>query len=124
MRKQGYENWGNELQHFKEFWSFLNDLAASEARCSCRAGKCGPPFCAIRKCAPKKGVDACPLCNEYPCPKILGIARGYVTMLADGQRMKDIGIGTWIQEQEERRKTGFAYTDIRILPYEIPDGEV
>lgn len=120
MRKEGYENWGKELPHFGEFWSFLNDLADSESRCSCRAVKCGPPFCTIRKCAPNKGIDVCPFCNEYPCSKILGIAKGYVTMLADGQRMKAIGIDAWVQEQEERRKTGFAYADIRVLPYYVP----
>jgi hypothetical protein len=27
----------------------------------------------------------------------------------------------WIQEQEERRKTGFAYVDIRTNPYNVPD---
>lgn len=121
MHKEGYDNWSKDLPQFSEFWKFLNDLAESESRCSCRAGQCGPPFCGIRKCAAKKGVDACPFCDEYPCRKILGIAKGYVTMLADGQRMKTIGIDAWIQEQEERRKTGVAYADIRILPYEIPD---
>jgi hypothetical protein len=123
MRKEGYENWGKELAHFVEFWSFLNNLADSEVRCSCRAGKCGPPFCGIRKCAQEKGVEVCIYCKEYPCQMILDIARGYVSMLADGQRMKDIGIDTWIKEQEERRKTGFAYCDIRVLPYQVPGGE-
>ena len=42
-------------------------------------------------------------------------------MLADGHRMKAIGIDAWIQEQEERKQTGFAYSDIRVLPYNIPD---
>jgi hypothetical protein len=120
MRKEGYQNWGKELPQFAEFWAFLNDLAESESRCSCRGGKCGPPFCSIRTCVPKKGVDACPFCAEYPCDKVLGIARGYVTMLADGKRMKEIGINRWTLEQEKRRKTGFAYADIRVSPYEIP----
>jgi len=123
MRNGGWDVWSKDFPHFHDFWIYLNDVADSEARCSCRAGQCGPPFCGIRKCAPKKGVDACPFCPEYPCAKILGIAKGYVTMLADGRRMKDIGIDAWIQEQEERKKTGFAYADVRVLPYEIPDGE-
>ena len=42
-------------------------------------------------------------------------------MLGDAKRMKDKGINTWIQEQEDRRKTGFAYVDIRYYPYEVPD---
>lgn len=116
MRKEGYENWGSELPHFVEFWSFLNDMADSEARCSCREGKCEPPFCGIRKCAQEKSINVCPFCEEYPCQKIMG----YGTMLADAQRMKTIGFNAWTQEQEERKDTGFCYADVRIYPYEVP----
>lgn len=121
MRKEAWDQWGVEIPGFKEFWSFLNDLTESEQRCSCRSGVCGPPFCGIRKCAQKKGVEVCPFCEEYPCHRILGLAKGYVLMLADAERMKSIGIDSWIGEQEERRKTGFAYVDIRCHPYEVPD---
>ena len=41
------------------------------------------------------------------------LARRYPTLLADGQRMNKIGIEDWIQEQEERRRSGFAYADVR-----------
>lgn len=121
MHKEAWDLWGQEIPKFREFWSFLNGLAESESRCSCRGGQCGPPFCGIRKCAPQKGVDVCPFCDDYPCERILGLAKGYVTMLADGKRMKEIGLEAWIQEQEERRKTGFSYVDIRCHPYEVPD---
>jgi hypothetical protein len=121
MRKAGWEFWGGEQANFKEFWAFLNRLAEMESDCSCRSGKCGPPFCAIRKCVLGKGLDACPFCDEYPCSRVLGIAQGYVTMLADGKRMKEKGLDVWIEEQEERRKTGFAYADIRNYPYSVPD---
>jgi len=121
MQKEGWDIWGKENLNFTEFWSFLNQLADSESRCSCRGGECGPPFCGIRKCATTKGIDVCPFCDEYPCERILGIAKGYPALLGDAQRMKDKGINTWIQEQEERRKTGFAYVDIRYYPYEVPD---
>ena len=59
--------------------------------------------------------------ETYPCERILGLAQGYATMLADGKRMKAVGIDAWIAEQEERRKAGFAYADIRCYPYEVPD---
>jgi hypothetical protein len=121
MQKDGWDNWGQEEPHFKEFWSFLNRLVDSESKCSCREGKCGPQFCGIRKCAQTKGIEICPFCNEYPCDRILGVAKGYPTMLADAQRMKEKGIDSWIQEQEERRKTGFAYVDIRYYPYSVPE---
>jgi hypothetical protein len=121
MKKEGWEYWGKEETNFKEFWRFLKKLAEMEPDCSCRTGKCGPPFCGIRKCAEKKGLDACPFCNEYPCYRILGIAEGYVNLLGDGKRMKEKRLDVWIAEQEERRKTGFAYSDIRNQPYSISD---
>ena len=121
MRKEGYEHWGQGIPGFKEFWQFLGGLAESESRCSCRGGDCGPPFCGIRKCAQQRGVEVCPFCQEYPCKRIDGIAKGYPTLLADGKRMKEIGLEAWIDEQEERAKTGFAYVDIRCYPYEVPD---
>jgi hypothetical protein len=121
MHKEGWDFWGGEQTNFNEFWAFLNKLAEMESDCSCRPGKCGPPFCAIRKCAQDKGLDACPFCDDYPCNRILGLAQGYVTMLADGKRMKEKGLDAWIEEQEERRKTGFAYSDIRNHPYSVPD---
>jgi hypothetical protein len=120
MHREGWDQWGTGIPGFKEFWSFLDGLADSEARSSCRAGACGPPFCGIRKCAQQKGVEVCPFCDGYPCNRILGLAEGYVSLLADGKRMKTIGMEKWIAEQEERRKTGFAYVDIRCHPYEVP----
>jgi hypothetical protein len=121
LRKEGMEAWGQSMPDFEQFWRFLNGLAESESRCSCREKTCGPPFCTIRKCAPEKNVKVCPFCDEYPCERILGLAKGYVMMLADGKRMKEIGIEKWIEEQEERKATGFAYLDIRCHPYDIPD---
>ena len=38
-----------------------------------------------------------------------------------GARMTSIAMDAWIADQEERRKTGFAYVDIRCHPYDIPD---
>jgi hypothetical protein len=121
MHKQGWDYWGREQANFKEFWAFLNKLSEMESDCSCRSGKCGPTFCGIRKCAQAKDIETCPFCEEYPCHRILGIAQGYVTMLADAKRMKEKGLDAWIKEQEKRRKTGFAYSDIRYQPYSIAD---
>lgn len=121
MRREGYEYWGVELEGFEPFWKFLNRLVESESNCFCRNGICGAPFCGIRKCARAKGIDICVNCQEYPCKKILGLAKGYTMLLAEGKRMKEIGIDAWVKEQEERAKTGFAYVDIRCQPYDIPE---
>ncbi len=121
MRRGGWDHWGDTIDGFRGFWSFLQDLAGSEPRCSCREEHCGYPPCGIRKCAKRKGITVCPFCAEYPCSRIQALARGYPTLLADGQRMLGLGIEAWIEEQEARRKTGFCYVDIRCEPYEVPD---
>ena len=121
MQKEGYEQWGHNIPGFVDFWEFLNGLVESESTHSCREDTCGAPFCTIRKCARQKNVDLCISCEAYPCERIQGLAKGYPTLLADGKRIKDIGIEAWIEEQEERAKTGFAYVDIRCYPYEVPD---
>ena len=56
-----------------------------------------------------------------PASECWASPQGYPTMLADGQRMKAKGLSAWVLEQEERRKTGFAYVDIRCYPYQVPD---
>ena len=121
MRKDGYEHWAPDaMPGFTDFWTFLEGLAEPEAPSSCRDETCGASFCTIRTCARERSVDVCPSCDDYPCHRIEALARGYPTLLHDAKRMKEIGIEAWIEEQEERAATGFAYTDIRCYPYEVP----
>jgi len=119
MKKDGWEYFGPHFENFEAFWKFLAKLSEVGSHC-CRNDNCGARFCTIRKCAREKGVDVCVFCAEYPCRRIESIAKGYPTLLADGQRIKAIGLDAWIAEQEERAKTGFAYVDIRCYPYEVP----
>lgn len=121
MRKEGYDFWGNDIPGFDAFWKFPGDLARSEESCTCRGGHFGPPFFVIRKCATSQGIALCPLCDEHSCHRVRGIAGGYPTLLADGARMKERGLEAWIAAQEQRAKTGFAYADIRVHPYGIPE---
>ncbi|MBC7170213.1 DUF3795 domain-containing protein [Candidatus Bipolaricaulota bacterium] len=118
--KEGYDDWGQELPNFREFRAFLDHLCDPDRSCpGCRA-EGGPPFCGIRKCARKRGVEICPQCPDYPCHRIAALAEGYPTLIPDGRRMQRIGVPAWIAEQEERASTGFCYADIRCRPYEIP----
>ncbi len=113
---------GKELdQKFDGFCKLLNWLVESEAKVSCREGTCDPPFCTLRKSARDKNVDVCPLCEEHPSDLITGFAEGYVTLLADGKRMTDIGLDRWIEDQVARKSAGFANVDIRFYPYHLPD---
>jgi hypothetical protein len=44
------------------------------------------------------------------------LTKRYVTLLGDGERMREIGIDLWIQEQDARQARGFAYVDLRAEP--------
>lgn len=121
LSKEGIEYWGEGLPGFKDFWAFLDRISDPDGSCPrCRQGG-GPPFCGIRKCARERKIDVCVECSDYPCKRIDGIAKGYPTLIADGIRMKELGLDKWVAEQQERARTGFAYVDIRCHPYEVPD---
>jgi hypothetical protein len=121
MRKEGWEYWGESFPRFKEFWKFLNDMSEPKKSCpGCRQDG-GPPFCGIRKCARKKGLDLCIECEEWPCSRIEGLAAGYVNLIPDSERHKRIGTARWLKEQKARAATGFCYCDIRCHPYTVPD---
>jgi hypothetical protein len=55
----------------------------------------------------------CPSCAEYPCRRIEELAKGYVTLLADGKRMTEIGLDRWVEQPETRKATRSAYVDVR-----------
>ena len=114
MCKEGWEHYGASVHEgFEEFWRVLGTLAETDETCpGCRGG-CGFPGCEIRVCAREREVEVCPLCEDFPCEHIEGLAQAYPTLIADGERMREIGLEQWLAEQEERRATGFAYADIR-----------
>lgn len=121
MAEEGYDTWGTDIPGFKNFWEFLTNLCHPETSCAgCRQGG-GPPFCSIRRCSKEKDIDVCPYCEEYPCSKIEELGKGYPTLIADGKRMKQIGIDQWIEEQKKRENTPFVYSDIRCYPYSVPE---
>jgi hypothetical protein len=120
LHKADFEEWGHSLSGFQEFWSLLNQLKEVEDDRCCRTGKCGAPFCAARKCAIERQVEVCPHCQDYPCERLRAFAKGEPLLLADGQRMVEIGLDAWVEEQEARREAGFCYADIRCYPYYYP----
>ncbi|MBD3182846.1 DUF3795 domain-containing protein [Candidatus Poribacteria bacterium] len=75
------------------------------------------PNCKFIKCAQDKGIEACPLCDEYPCEDIMKFDNdGYIhhkTVLQHGLRIKEIGIPAWLVEQKKRwscNQCGRGYT--------------
>lgn len=114
MRTEGWEHYGEAVYpESEEFWRVLGHLAETDETCpGCRDG-CGFPGCEIRACARERDVETCPLCDDYPCEHIAALAGRYPTLIADGERLREIGLEAWIEEQEQRRAIGFAYADIR-----------
>jgi hypothetical protein len=115
MAKDGWPWFGPHLYpEFKMFWEVLEKLSEfnEDDGKNCKTG-CGNPGCEIRKCAKEKSVELCPMCAEFPCEHVNALAKGYGNLIPDGKRIKDIGVEKWLEEQEERRRAGFCYSDIR-----------
>lgn len=99
------------IKEFPNFSKFLDELTKFD--CTCRTGG-GPVTCKIRLCARKKGISACPFCDDYPCAIIKNYTKVHPTTIEDGKRLKEIGLEAWVKEQEERAKHGFVYEAICI----------
>jgi hypothetical protein len=120
LSNEGVEYWGPSIPGFRPFWDFLSRLCTRDNACpGCRQGG-GPPECRIRACARERGIEVCPNCEDYPCELVTRLGAAYPTMVADGTRLKRIGVEAWIAEQDERAKTGFAYCDIRYAADDLP----
>jgi len=127
MADGGWDSLGRKVKDFKEFWRFLDRISDPEKSCpGCRVPG-APPFCGgpescdIRQCALDRKVELCVNCSDWPCARIKRLGRTYLTLIADGKRLKKIGLAKWLKEQEARAKTGFSYCDIRCRPYTVPD---
>jgi len=123
MKAGEYDDWGHGLEGFTTFWKFLHGLADVSEPKRCRNEICGAPNCGMRKCAKDKGIEACPLCADYPCEMIQTFSRSEPTLIFDGQRMGEIGLEQWIDEQEARKLNGFCYDDMRCGKANITQGK-
>ncbi|HDI11011.1 MAG TPA: DUF3795 domain-containing protein [Candidatus Acetothermia bacterium] len=112
MAEEGWPDWGPTIPGFAEFWRFLESLSTKGGCLSCRAGG-GPPECRIRACAQERGLDFCPQCPDYPCPRIGTLGKAYPTLIPDGLRLRKVGVEQWVAEQEERARRGIVYADLR-----------
>jgi hypothetical protein len=119
MANGGWDSLGREVKDFEEFWRFLNRITDPEESCpGCRTTgappfRGGPESCDIRECALKRKVDLCVNCRDWPCARIQRLGRTYLTLIADGKRLKKLGLDKWLKEQEARARTGFSYCDLR-----------
>lgn len=112
MTRDGWPNWGGAIPNFESFWGFLEWLVTKDCP-GCRSGQCGDPDCKIRQCAQEREVVACAFCDEFPCAHMQAFSRRYPTVIADSQRLKEMGVEAWIAVMERRRQDGFCYADSR-----------
>jgi hypothetical protein len=112
MTEEGWPYWGREFPGFAGFWAFLEGLHADGGCPGCR-GSGGDPGCRIRVCACERGLDLCNQCADFPCEHIHALAARYPTLIADNRRMHAVGLDHWLDEQLDRKRRGFIYTDIR-----------
>jgi hypothetical protein len=58
------------FKHYPECYEVLGGLVKMRCKRGCKAGG-GPPFCKIRKCCVKKGIEGCWECDEFKtCTKL------------------------------------------------------
>ncbi len=59
-----------EFKHYKECYETLGALVRLRCKNACKGGG-GPPFCKMRKCCRKKGIEGCWECDEFEtCEKL------------------------------------------------------
>lgn len=114
MQAQGFESFGPYMPDYEEFWRFMNTLIEAEGCPGCRQDG-GSPACAMRTCAREKQVEACPLCDAYPCDKLdwLNTSTAYPMLKSDNLLMKEQGLAAWEAMQATRRSEGFTYIEER-----------
>jgi len=53
-----------EFKHYKECYEVLGALVRLRCKNACKGGG-GNPFCKIRKCCQKRGIEGCWQCDEF-----------------------------------------------------------
>jgi len=96
-------DWIGDYSEFSKVLSHLKNLKCQ----GCGAGG-GNPWCSIRKCCQKKGFASCAECSEFPCEKLDWMTKRYSNWnLRNLERVREVGVENWLEEQEEKVKAGF-----------------
>ena len=100
-------NWVSDVVKSFKFDEFRKGLEwFSEAQCPMCLNSGGAP-CENKKCAPKKGLQSCLLCNDYLVCKNTEYQRDVYPFVVDNyHRVKQIGFQKHLEEEEERTKAG------------------
>lgn len=64
------EAFAKPLENYKECYEALGTMVKFRCKKGCRNGG-GPPFCKVRKCCQRKGIEGCWECGEFKsCEKL------------------------------------------------------
>lgn len=110
MEKLGFGGIMSFFPDGEKFWSFLKGMSTHGTCISCKAGS-GNPACQVRVCAKEKNVEACALCESYPCGHFSEFFAAYPTLEDDNAVLRGQGWNAWEKLQDERHAggQGFAY---------------
>jgi hypothetical protein len=110
MKKAGFEDIIPMIPEGDRFWSFLRGMVVDGVCVSCKAGS-GNPGCKVRICAKEKGIEACALCESYPCELFVRYFEGYPILKHDNAILREQGMDAWSKLQNERQTRGFTYAE-------------
>jgi len=94
----------SEISFFKTFKNYpqcyevLGEMVKLRCKTVCKDGG-GPPFCKIRKCCQKKGIEGCWECDEFEtCEKLNFLNSGHgVAHIKNLRKIKKKGIGEFLK---------------------------
>jgi len=100
-------NWVRDAVKSFDFDEFRKGLEwFSDSQCPMCLNGGGAP-CENRKCAPKKNLQSCLLCDEYLTCRNTEYQRGvYPFVVENYDRVKQVGFQKHLEEEEERTKAG------------------
>jgi hypothetical protein len=89
---------------FNEFRKGLEWFSQSQCPTCLNGG--GAP-CENRKCASKKKLDSCLLCDDYLACENTAYQRDWYPFVVDNyKRVKEVGFQNYLEEEEERAQAG------------------
>lgn len=105
-----------KIFNYAEFMKGLQWLSEQKASCKGCDFEVAPssslllpgrnPECKIRNCCFERGFRFCYECPEFACGKLLKLKEHYPCCLRNLKRMKDVGIGRWLEEQQAKMRAG------------------
>jgi hypothetical protein len=96
--------WADNIPALAQYAGFraVLDLLADASCAGCRVERSKSPICEARTCCREKGVEFCFQCDEFPCDRNQYPDHLRQRWLSNNQRMKEIGVEQFFQEQAKK----------------------